>query len=63
MFALDNAAVKVAIALNGAGVGVVATKVRRVPGVGDGVAKTIGAGVEVETAVDEVATAPTVRVG
>ena len=37
--------------------------VRRVPGVGDGVAKTIGAGVEVETVADDVATPPTVRVG
>lgn len=62
MFALDDAAVKVAIALNGAGVGVVMGTVRRVPGVGDGVAKTIGAGVDVETVADEV-TAPTVRVG
>jgi len=63
MFALDDAAVKVAIALNGAGVGVVVGTVRRVPGVGDGVAKTIDAGVEVKTVADEVAMAPTVRVG
>ena len=63
VFALDDAAVKVAIALNGAGVGVVVGTVRRVPGVGDGVAKTIGAGVEVETVADDVATPPTVRVG
>ena len=43
VFALDDAAVKVAIALNGAGVGVVVGTVRRVPGVG----RTPGAGVGV----------------
>jgi hypothetical protein len=63
LFALDDPAVKVAITLNGAGVGVVVGTVRRVPGVGNGVANTIGAEVEVETVADDVATAPTVRAG
>jgi len=57
--ALADAAVKVAIALNGAGVGVVVGIVRRVPGV----AKSIGAGLEVEIAADNVAMALTVGVG
>ena len=48
-----------ATALNGAGVGVVVGIVRRVPGV----AKTIGAGLEVETVADNVAMALTVGVG
>jgi hypothetical protein len=61
--ALDDAAVKAAIALNGAGVGVVVGTVRRVPGVGDGVAKTIGAGLEVETVAYNVAMALTVGFG
>ncbi len=63
VFALDDAAVKVAIALNGAGVGVVVGTARRVPDVGDGEAKTIDAGVEAETVADDVTKAPTVRVG
>ena len=50
----DAAAAKVAIALDGAGVGVVVGRSWIVPGIVDGVATVIGAGVEI-TMVDTVA--------